>query len=273
MTTTRMLGSIAATAGAMVLAGCGMIGGLMPGRGEPEAPPVMVKTAADYARAINHPNRPAADAEDDAARKPAEILAFIGVEEGDTVFEMEAGGGWYSEIFSRAVGPDGEVVMQYPEEFESFYADALVVRLAGARLPNVRVSRTHFDDLDAADGSADVVTWILGPHELYFRPDESSQGFGDPAAAFAEVARIMKDDGVFLVIDHAAPSGAPTSTGGTTHRIDPAVILGLAVGAGLELDAQTDILANPDDNREILVFDPSVRRQTDRFVFRFVKGS
>jgi predicted methyltransferase len=248
----------------MALAGCESLHEVM----APE--PMMM--AEDYAGVLADPNRPAADAEDDAARRPAEVMAFAGIAEGDTVFELEAGGGWYTELFSRAVGPDGEVVLQYPEEFDGFYAEALETRLADDRLPNVRVSKTPFDDLDAPDASADVVTWILGPHELWFRPDNAPDGMGDPAGSFEEAYRILKDDGVFLVIDHAAPSGAPAETGGTTHRIDPAIILGLAEDAGFELDAESDILANPDDNLEVMVFDPSVRRQTDRFLFRFTKG-
>ena len=72
-------------------------------------------------------------------------------------------------------------------------------------------------------------------------------------------------------MDHAAEAGAPTTAGGTIHRIDPAVVLASAKAAGFRLDARSDILANPSDDRSKRVFDPTIRRHTDQFLFRFVK--
>ena len=60
-------------------------------------------------------------------------------------------------------------------------------------------------------------------------------------------------------------------TGGALHRIDPAHIKALAEGAGFRLEAESDLLANPQDDRSKTVFDPSVRRKTDQFLLRYVK--
>ena len=73
---------------------------------------------------------------------------------------MEAGGGWYTEIMSRAVG----VVVVLPcrtSGFESFTGDADNDR--AARLSNVTLSTTNFDELEPASGSIDLVTWIRVP--------------------------------------------------------------------------------------------------------------
>ena len=72
-------------------------------------------TAADanVAAALAHPDRPSADSEDDARRMPAEVLAFGGLETGMDVLELEAGGGYYTEILSRAVGSNGSVILQH----------------------------------------------------------------------------------------------------------------------------------------------------------------
>src|SRR3546814_1197642 len=48
--------------------------------------------APDYSSAIADPARPAADRERDAARKPAELLAFAGVKPGQTVGDFVLGG-------------------------------------------------------------------------------------------------------------------------------------------------------------------------------------
>ena len=79
------------------------------------------------------------------------------------------------EIMSRAVGAAGSVTMQNPPAFEST-GDADNDR--AARLSNVTLSTTNFDELEPASGSIDLVTWILGPHELWFAPGGNS--LGDP---------------------------------------------------------------------------------------------
>lgn len=207
---------------------------------------------------------------DDTMRKPADVLAFIGVEPGMTVFELEAGKGYYTEMLSTLVGEDGAVVMQSPPNFDGFLGDAIEQRLAGGRLANVRLSKSAFDQLDAQDGSIDVATWLLGPHELFFTPSDGGD-LGDPAGTFAEVFRILKPGGVFVVLDHAAAPGAPASSGGVVHRIDPAIVKQLAADAGFVLAKESDILRNDKDDYAMNVFDPAVRRKTDRFLLKFKK--
>ena len=45
----------------------------------------------------------------DEARKPAEVLEFLGLKPGDTVVDIWASGGWYTEVLSNAVGDEGHV--------------------------------------------------------------------------------------------------------------------------------------------------------------------
>lgn len=226
--------------------------------------------ATDYAAILADPARPEADRKDDAARKPAEVLAFAQLRPGDTVLEIEVGRGWMTEIISRAVGPKGKVITQNPVEF-TYSGPAMAARRTAGGLANVTDTTSRFDALQAPDASVDRVLWILGPHELYYMP-KNSPGLGDPAKAYAEITRVLKPGGVFIAMDHAADAGAPTTTGGTIHRIDPAVVLASAKAAGLKLDAKNDVLANPQDDRTKMVFDPTVRRHTDQFLFRFVKA-
>ena len=219
---------------------------------------------------VNDRNRPADDRTDDDMRKPEGVLTFVEIEPGMTIFEMEAGAGYYTELFSSLVGDDGAVIMQSPPDFDGFLADAIEMRLANNRLPNVSLSKTKFDNLEAADSSVDIVTWFLGPHELYFTPN-GSDGLGDPETSFAEIVRILKPGGRLIIVDHAAPAGSPETTGGFLHRIDPAIVKGLADDAGLVLVEESDLLRNPDDDFSMSVFDPAVRRMTDRFILKYAK--
>lgn len=226
---------------------------------------------ADYAPVLGDPARPAADKNDDAARKPAEVLAFVQVRPGETILEMEAGRGWYSDILSSALGPSGKLIVQYPPQFN--YGDAAFkARTDAGRLKNTTITVTAFDKLQAANGSVDKVLWILGPHEIYFTPRNAQAGvLGDPQRTYAEIVRVLKPGGMFIAMDHAADAGAPNTIAQTAHRIDPAVVLAAAKAAGLQFVDKSDVLANPSDDRTKMVFDATVRRHTDQFLFRFRK--
>jgi len=223
--------------------------------------------APDVAAALAHADRPSADAAEDARRKPAEILAFAGLETGMTVLEMEAGGGYFTEILARAVGPNGTIIMQNPPAFDEFIGDAPAVR--SGRVPNIRVSRVNFDDLQEADGSVDMVTWILGPHELGYTPGGAN--LGDPAKTFSEIARVLKPGGVLLAVDHIAPADSGIEAGGTLHRIEESLVTEMAAAAGLSFVRSSDILKNPDDPLNAGVFDPAIQGKTSQFVVLYLK--
>jgi predicted methyltransferase len=244
----------------------------------PKGPPALA--AADYASILADPGRAvqltgfqAADQADDAARKPAEVLAFAKVSPGQTVLELEGGRGWYSRILSEALGPTGKLYVQYPPEFA--YGDAAYkTRQDAGQLKNATIIKSHFDDYSAIpDVSVDKVIWILGPHEIYFTPP-NTQGLGEEAKTYAEIKRVLKPGGEFIAMDHAAPAGEDKKTSAqTNHRVDPAVVLAAAKAAGFTYIEKSDVLANPQDDRTKRAFDPTIRRHTDQFLFRFQKPS
>ncbi len=221
--------------------------------------------------AVEHPDRPADDVALDPARKPLDVMSFAGIEDGQTLLELEAGSGYFTELLARAVGPSGRIYMHNPPAFDAFLGNAVDERLSG-RLTNVTVLKTNFDRLPLPDNSVDIVTWFQGPHELWYMPEGADGPLGDPEATFAAIARVLRPGGTFVVLDHRAPAGAPPSTGGETHRIDPAIILDLARQAGFTVDGESDVLRNESDDLLLNVFDERVRRKTDQFLIAFSKG-
>ena len=94
-------------------------------RSEPEAPtasepmpePAMeeaVEVHADLRALLASEYRAEADRARDAGRKPADVVEFLGIDPGMRVMDVIAAGGYYTEVLSLAVGPDGEVVAQNP---------------------------------------------------------------------------------------------------------------------------------------------------------------
>lgn len=224
---------------------------------------------ANVAAALSHSDRPSGDADADAQRMPAQVLAFAGLETGMDVLELEAGGGYYTEILSRSVGASGSVILQEAQGLMGFVGDGIDLRTANNRLPNVTVSITQFDDLDAADNSIDMVTWIQGPHELGFAPDGNS--LGDAADSFREIARVLKPGGVLVASDHQAPAGSGLEAGGTLHRIAESWVTEMAEAAGLSVAATSDILKNSDDPLTDSVFAPAIRGNTSQFLILYRK--
>jgi predicted methyltransferase len=132
------------------------------------------------AAAVADPARPEADRKRDELRKPDAMLAFMQVRPGLSVFDVEAGDGYLTELFSRAVGSQGSVVMQNPKEFRNFVGDKIDARLVGNRLRNVRVSYSYLDALDAANDGTDLVAWVWGPMSSIVAPTAATPLSGTP---------------------------------------------------------------------------------------------
>src|SRR5690606_7298541 len=80
------------------------------GNSERAPAPPPPAAAADYAAAVATPGRLAEDREQDAQRKPADVLAFFGVQPGTTVLDLYSGAGYFTELLAAVVGPTGRVV-------------------------------------------------------------------------------------------------------------------------------------------------------------------
>jgi len=225
-----------------------------------------------YEAAVAAAERPAADRERDANRKPADVLEFAGIEPGMTVLDLFSGGGYYSELLSYVVGPDGHVLAHSNEAYKRFVGDEFDRRFGNDRLPNVEILMAENNELSLDAGSIDAIMLVLSFHDLYYADAENGWPKIDVDAFLAELHKGLRPGGTITVIDHAAPAGAPSDTGGTVHRIDPAIVVARMTAAGFVLDARSDLLRNPDDDYEKVVFDPAVRGRTDRFAMRFHKA-
>jgi predicted methyltransferase len=209
------------------------------------------------------------DVNADARRKPAELMVFSGVKPGDTVVDLIPGGGYFTRIFAKIVGPAGHVYAVWPEAYAKEDAeDVASTQKLSATYPNVSVIIQPAGQF-SIPAKADVV-WTSQNYHDY--PDKF-MGPTDPAMLDRQVLAALKPGGVFVVVDHAAEAGSGLRDTEKLHRIDPAFVKTQVTAAGLTFDGESDVLHNPADDHTLLVFKKEIRGHTDQFALRFRKPS
>jgi predicted methyltransferase len=218
------------------------------------------------AAAIADPARPDADKKQDANRKSLEVLEFAGVKPGDKVADFIPGKGYVTRLFSKIVGKDGHVYAVVPDELGKD-ADAAVKAIAAdPAYPNVSVLRGPVNDFKAPE-KLDMVWTSMNYHDLH----DPFFGPADLASVNKTIFDALKPGGIYLVLDHAAAAGSGLRDTNTLHRIDPAAVKKEVLAAGFVLDAESDVLHNPNDDHTAKVFNPAIRGKTDKFIFKFRK--
>lgn len=229
---------------------------------------------------LSQKSRPEADLSRDKARKPAQIMHFSGIEQGDVVVDLFAGGGWYSELFSMAVGDKGKVYAQNDSVIWRFAEKGINERTKGNRLPNIeRLDQVEIIDMTNKDKSVDLVFTALNYHDLFFTHSIRDgvknivrEQAIDHKKALANIKRMLKDDGTFVIIDHVGLAGSGFNAPNDTHRIDPDIVKYQLAEAGFDLVEEAFYLRNPNDDLSVNVFASGTRGKTDRFIYKFKKA-
>jgi predicted methyltransferase len=221
--------------------------------------------------ALANPARPAADRVRDKPRQSAAVLRFFRIAPGMTVLDLYSGGGYYTELLSYIVGTTGKVVAHNNTPYLAFAKEDIAGRYTADRLPNVERLLGENNELILPAARFDAVLMTNVYHDIYYVDDKAGWPRIDGPKLLAVLFQSLKPGGVIGVVDHAALPGAPPETGGTLHRIDPALLKHDFVEAGFMLDGESDALINPTDDRTKSAFDPSVQGRTNQFVLRFRK--
>ena len=233
------------------------------------ATPLAAKQAVapGYKAALADPARPAADRTRDAARKPAELLAFAQIKPGQKVGDYVMGGGYVTRLLAAAVGPSGKVYGFQPAEFIAFkkqYGDDQAA--VDAAYVNVDAVAGPFA-APAFPEPLDTIITVQNFHDLYLKPFPAGTGDKASAALFAA----LKPGGTLVVVDHAAAKGTGTTLSDSLHRIDKDAVVAALTKAGFTLEASSNLYKRSDDPHTANVFDAAIRGKTDQFTLRFRK--
>jgi predicted methyltransferase len=204
--------------------------------------------------------------------KLSELTLFARVEAGSIVIDVYPGDGDWTRLFSDVVGPEGRVFSFVPAEIADLKPEQVGRMQALAKesgRENIEAVSANLVAMPKATRPADVLWLHLFYHDLH---TALMQKKGATAADFNRaVYERLKPGGFYVIVDHAAAAGAGTSNAQSLHRIDPASVREEVEAAGFVLEAESTILANKDDSHSIKVFDPSIKGETDRFAYRFVR--
>jgi predicted methyltransferase len=222
---------------------------------------------AGITAAVNDAGRPAADRARDANRKPAESVAYSTMKPGDKVVDLLPGGGYFTRIFSKTVGPTGKVYAAVPAENlarRAQAADAVKAIAADAAYSgNTVVINPSIANFTTPE-PVDIVWTSLNYHDMKNNP-------GDLTALNKGIFNALKPGGVYYVIDHATAPGAGFTQTNSHHRADPEAVKREVLAAGFTLDGEGSFLRNPQDNHATPVNDAAIQGRTDQFVLRFRK--
>ncbi len=285
----RQLASLAATV--LLLGACANSG--------PTVSPTLSKER--IAEILASPDRRETDRTNDIRRKPADMLAFIGVRPGMVALDVVAGGGYTTELLARAVGPTGRVYGQsaprnptpppvplatpegnsHPNLAAApvtpapapttapaprpTSAQMLADRAKNAALTNIIAVEQKYDNPvpnAVAANTLDLVTLMFNYHDLVYQPINREQ-------MNKAIFNALKSGGLYVIADHAGRAGTGISEANTLHRMEEAFLRKEIEAAGFKLAEEGNFLRNPADPRDKNTPNPPMPK--DEFVLKFVK--
>lgn len=214
------------------------------------------------AYAVADPARPVSDRNLDAVRKPAAVLAFAGIEAGDTVAEYLPGGGYYTRMLSDIAGPKGKVYALETTTWGQQNVDA--TKDAIKNLHNVTLTTAPLGQFQLPE-KVDMFWTTDNYHDLHV-PKYANV---DMAAFNKHVFDSLKPGGIYIVVDHAAAAGTGAKDSATLHRIEKKTAIDEVTAAGFRLEGESNALHNAGDDRTKKVFD--LHFNTDQFILKFRK--
>lgn len=126
--------------------------------------------------------------EREAEEQPTRALTLLKVRTGDTVADVGAGSGYFTERLARLVGPTGGV---YANDIQRGMLDRLWQRMARARITNVTLVQGTPDDPRLPPDTFDLILMVDVYHEL-----------GAPQAVLGHLKRALRPDGRLVLIEY-----------------------------------------------------------------------
>ena len=209
-------------------------------------------------------NRPDTDSERDQNRKPADVLNFFEIKEGQKIGEMNSGRGYMSAIGAYVLEGSGEVYSHTaPQSVERWKGNPIEKRLETYPQENLI---PIVGEMEAPNfpNDMDMIFNSMTYHDTVWTET-------DRMAMNENIFNSLKVGGSYCILDHHAKDGHGIDDCHSIHRIEKAFVIEEVSRAGFYFDDESDLLENPEDPLDQMVFDKSIRDQTSRFMLMFKK--
>lgn len=216
------------------------------------APRASAPDEALLAAAIASSHRTPADRARDGARHPLETLLFFGIAPDMKVIEVAPGMGWYTDILAAYLYRRGRLyAAHYARDDTSDYRrggrarfDAKLAaspRTYDRMVTGVQPDATHGFRGIAPRGGADAVLTFRNLHNWMAGGflDQSLRAFHD----------VLAPRGVLGVVEHRAAPGTSVAQMISSGYMTEEFVIARARAAGFELEARSEVNANPKDTR------------------------
>lgn len=209
--------------------------------------------APDFVEKLTSESRPLEDRVRDGARRPYQVMQLLGVNAGETLLDVGAGGGWFTRVLSAATGPSGKVIAQFgPRALQRENGQA--EKSLAASLGNTEAFFGNVSELPA--NSVDAAVTALNMHHM------NAERAGP---YLKEIFDVLKPGGRAAIIDHVGVPGAANNS--QLHRMLPSDAKTWIQQAGFEIVTESDILHTTADDHTLSVQDPRLGRDIDQFLF------
>jgi predicted methyltransferase len=221
----------------------------------------------------------------DAARHPAEELAFFGIAPTQTVVELWPGGGYWTEILGAYLAAGGHYYVALPvasgaEESAGVKHWRAKIAADGSRLGKIQETALGPNRFDIAPpGSADLV--------LTFRNLHNWMEGGFAEQALAACFKALKPGGILGIEEHRGRNDVAQDPKAKNGYVRQDYTIALAKKAGFVLVDSSELNANPRDTKDwvdgVWTLPPTLSQgdkdkqrylavgEADNFVLRFRK--
>ncbi len=215
---------------------------------------------------LDDPGRPEKEKAQDGGRKALDVYEWIGIEPGMAVVDLFCSGGYNTHLLSKVVGDQGKVYSVF--EFYSnkelydgrlYKVDSLTERVAENKLENVELL---MEISDLPENSVDAILVVRNYHDVeWVFPGLKRQD------AVAGLLRALKPGGVVGIVEVSSDKPGWDKD---THRLNEKVVIEDFTNGGFAFVGDSDLLANPDDDKTTSGFDVG-RYKMDRYLLKFQK--
>lgn len=236
---------------------------------------------------LKSPHRVPGNAERDAFRHPMETLTFFGIRQDMSVLELDASGGWYTEILSPLLWKKGKLAVTGPDpsgprtEQRTLYGLRTKAVLdkapeLGDKVTFVTVGK---DSWNLGEGTYDMVLAMRDAHGWHNN--------GKLDENLAVIFKALKPGGILGIEDHRAPKGGDPKEWAKKGYLPEEFVMERAKAAGFKFEAKSEVNANPKDTKDhpegVWALPPTLRNgdkdkakyvaigESDRFTLKFTK--